>query len=133
MLADMLERRFVNNVAVESAATSTEEIGNPVHPGTAAILRRLGIDCSAKRARQLTKADGLFFDMIIGMDSANLRNITRIIGDEYAHKIHKLLDFTDRPGDVADPWYTGEFELTYFDVREGCEGLLKRLHSRGIF
>ena len=124
VLRDMLKKRGIAGVYVESAATSTEELGNRVHRGTAAILSRLGIDCSAKRARQITKADYGEFDLLIGMDSANIRNMTRYWGDPQ-HKIHKLLDFTERRGeDISDPWYTGDFERTYQDVKQGCESLL---------
>ncbi len=129
---DMLKKRGITGVTAESAATSTEEIGNPVHYGTAAVLRRLGIDYSAKRARQMTRADAGKFDLLVGMDSANIRNMTRIAGEEYAPKIRMLLDFTDRPGAIADPWYTGEFETTFRDVREGCEGLIDWLYGEGI-
>lgn len=130
---DMLKKRGLTGAYAESAATSTEEIGNGVHPGTARILRRLGIDYSVKRARQMTRSDCEKYDLIIGMDSANIRNIRRIAGqDKYDGRIFRLLDFTDRPGDLSDPWYTGDFESTYNDVREGCEGLIKQLHSEGV-
>lgn len=111
---------------IESAATSTEEIGNPVYPLARQKLREHGIDCSGKTARQLTRADGEKFDLLIGMDSANLRNMRRICGDS-EEKIHLLLDFTQRPGDVADPWYTGDFDATWRDVLEGCRGLMEYL------
>lgn len=129
---DMLKKRNITEVTAASAATSTEEIGNPVHYGTAAILRRLGIDFSAKRARQMTRADAENYDLLIGMDGANIRNMTRIAGEKYADKIRLLLDFTDRPGAIADPWYTGEFETTYRDVCDGCEGLINWLGREGI-
>ncbi len=131
---DMLKKRGITDITAASAATSTEEIGNPVHYGTAAILRRLGIDFSAKRARQMTRADAEEYDLLIGMDSANIRNMTRIAGDKYSGKIHRLLDFTDRSSkhaglDIADPWYTGEFETTYRDVCEGCDALIRWLRQ----
>lgn len=129
---DMLKKRGITGVTAASAATSTEEIGNPVHYGTAAVLRRLGIDYSAKRARQMTRGDAGEYDLLIGMDSANIRNMTRITGEKYAPKIHRLLDYSDRPGDIADPWYTGEFETTYNDVCEGCQGLIDWLFREGI-
>lgn len=128
---DMLKKRGITEVTAQSAATSTEEIGNPVHYGTAAVLRRLGIDYSGKRARQMTRADAENYDLLIGMDGANIRNMTRISGEKYASKIRLLLDFTDRPGAIADPWYTGEFETTYRDVRNGCEGLIDWLYHEG--
>ncbi len=124
IMRDMCQKRGITDVITASAATSTEELGNPVHYGTAGILRRLGIDYSAKRARQITMSDYYDYDLLIGMDSANIRNMTRYWGDKQ-HKIHKLLDFTERTGaDVADPWYTGNFERTYLDIKEGCEGLI---------
>ena len=128
---DMLKKRGITEVTAQSAATSTEEIGNPVHYGTAAVLRRLGIDYSGKRARQMTRADAENYDLLIGMDGANIRNMTRIAGEKYTSKIRLLLDFTDRPGAIADPWYTGEFETTYRDVRDGCEGLIDWLYREG--
>ena len=124
---DMLKKRNITEVTAASAATSTEEIGNPVHYGTAAILRRLGIDFSAKRARQMTRADAENYDLLIGMDSANLRNMHRICGGDFAGKLHLLMDYTKQPRDVADPWYTEDFESTWWDVLEGCQGLLKEL------
>ncbi len=129
---DMLEKRGITDIYSESAATSTEEIGNPVHFGTAAVLRRLGIDYSKKRARQMTRADAAEFDLLIGMDGANIRNMTRIAGEKYAPKIHRLLEFSGNARDIADPWYTGEFETTYRDVCEGCEGLIGWLSRGGI-
>lgn len=129
---DMLEKRGITGIYSESAATSTEEIGNPVHYGTAAVLRRLGIDYSKKRARQMTRADAAEFDLLIGMDGANIRNMMRIAGEKYAPKIHRLLEFSGSARDIADPWYTGEFETTYRDVCEGCEGLIGWLSRGGI-
>ena len=87
-----------------SAATSTEEIGNPVHPGTRRILQRLGIDCSQKRAVQLCREDYGIYDYIVAMDSANVRNIMRIVGEDKEGKVKKLLYFAGNGGDVADPW-----------------------------
>ena len=109
---------------IESAATSTEEIGNPVYPPARRKLVEHGIDCTGKTARQLTNSDYDKFDLLIGMDRANLRNMHRICGGDYAGKMHLLMDYTDRPGDVADPWYTDDFETTWWDVLEGCRGLL---------
>lgn len=127
IMRDMCRKRGITDVVTASAATSTEELGNPVHRGTAEILRRLGIDYSEKRARQINRADYDEYDLIIGMDTANIRNMTRYWGDS-SHKIHKLLDFTERKNaDVADPWYTGNFERTYLDVKEGCKGLIEAI------
>jgi len=126
------ERGFSSDFHIASAATSTEEIGSRVHHGTAAILDRLGIDYSEKRARQMTKKDYQDYDMLIGMDEWNMRNMNRIAGGDPEGKLHLLLDFTDRPGDVADPWYTRNFEVTYRDVMDGCEGLLRYLEENGM-
>ncbi len=132
VMRNMCAKRGITDVVTASAATSAEELGNPVHYGTTVILRRLGIDCSAKRARQITVRDYAEYDLIIGMDAANIRNMTRYWGDK-EHKIHKLLDFAGRTGeDVADPWYTSNFERTYLDVKEGCEGLIAAV-LRGDF
>jgi protein-tyrosine phosphatase len=108
---------------IESAATSTEEIGNPVYPPARRKLAEHGIDCAGKTARQLRNSDYEACDLLIGMDQANLRNMHRICGGDLAHKMHLLLDFTDHPGDVADPWYTGDFDATWRDVLAGCQGL----------
>lgn len=112
---------------IESAATSREELGNPVYPPARKLLNSKGIDCSGKRARQITKKDYDKFDLLIGMDEMNMANMRRVFGEDPEGKIHKLLDFTGRPGDVADPWYTGDFEATWRDVLEGCESLLKQM------
>ena len=114
---------------IDSAATSTEEIGNPVHYGTRRKLAQVGIPCGDHRARQVTLRNYREFDHIIGMDHSNIRNLRRMLNDDPDGKISMMLDYTDRPGEVADPWYTGDFEATYRDVLEGCEGLLKRLQK----
>ncbi len=115
-------------ISVASSATSTEEIfngiGNPVYPPAKAELRAHGIDCGGKRAVRLQKSDYEKYDLLIGMDSANIRNMHRILGGDPANKIKKLLDYTDRGGDVADPWYTDRFDITYRDIEEGCAALL---------
>lgn len=126
------ERGLSSEFYIASAATSTEEIGSRVHHGTAAILDRLGIDYSEKRARQMTKKDYQDYDMLIGMDDWNMRNMNRIAGGDPESKLHLLMDFTDRPGEVADPWYTRNFEVTYRDVMDGCEGLLAYLEENGM-
>ena len=118
-----LERDFV----IASAATSTEEIGNPIYPPARRKLAEHGIGCAGKTARQLRREDYDRFDLLIGMDGANLRNMTRICGGDPEGKLHLLMDYTDRPGEVADPWYTGDFEATWRDVEEGCRGLLNYL------
>jgi len=126
------QRGLSSEFYIASAATSTEEIGSRVHHGTAAILDRLGIDYSEKRARQMTKKDYQDYDMLIGMDDWNMRNMNRIAGGDPEGKLHLLMDFTDRPGEVADPWYTRNFEVTYRDVMDGCEGLLNYLEEQVV-
>ena len=117
---------------IASAATSTEEIGNPVYPPARQELTRHGISCAGHAARQLTRADYGQFDLLIGMDSANIRNMNRICGGDPGGKICRLLDYTPRPGDVADPWYTGDFQATWHDVSEGCAALLDNLKKEGL-
>lgn len=112
---------------IASAATSTEEIGNPVYPPAKRKLAEHGIGCEGKTARQMTWDDYQYYDYIIAMDRNNLRNLRRLIGEDQDHKISLLMDYTRRPGDVADPWYTGDFETTWKDVIEGCNGLLKAI------
>lgn len=111
---------------IESAATSTEEIGNSVYPPARRKLAEHGIGCLGKTARQMTRSDYEHFDLLIGMDLWNIRNMKNICGGDPDRKIVKLMDFTNRPGDVADPWYTGDFEATWKDVLEGCQGILDK-------
>ena len=110
---------------IESAATSTEEIGNSVYPPARRKLAEHGISCQGKTARQMTRSDYDRFDLLIGMDTWNIRNMRNICGGDPEGKIVMLMDYTNRPGDVADPWYTGDFETTYRDILEGCKALLK--------
>ena len=112
---------------IESAATSTEEIGNPVYPPARRKLAEHGISCAGHAARQLTREDYDRWDLLIGMDGANLRNMRRICGGDPAGKLRLLLDCAGRSGEVADPWYTGDFETTWRDVLAGCRGLLREL------
>ena len=112
---------------IASAATSTEEIGNPVYPPARRELAAHGVACGAHAARQMTRVDYDKYDLLIGMDSANIRNMTRLVGGDPEHKVSLLMDHTRRPGDVADPWYTGDFEATWQDVLEGCTALLEEL------
>lgn len=112
---------------ISSAATSREEIGNPPHYGTVNKLRQVGIPVIPHRAVQMTKQDYDQYDYLIGMDTANIRNMTRIAGGDPEGKIYKLLSFAGSGRDVADPWYTGDFDATYRDVTAGCEGLLNYL------
>lgn len=116
-----------DDIYVASAATSTEEIGNGIHYGTVRILQKKRIPNHGHRAVQMTRSDYAEYDYIIGMDSWNIRNILRITGGDPKGKVYKLLDFTERGGDIADPWYTGDFDTTYHDVYEGCTALLKQL------
>jgi len=131
VLKDMVKKMGIDEqFEIASAATSTEEIGNPVYPPARRKMSEHGIDCSGKTARQMKKSDYEYYDLLIGMDSANFRNMNRICGGDPEGKIKMMLDYTDRPGDVADPWYTGDFEATWKDVNEGCRGLLDSLGYR---
>ena len=128
------ERGMAEKFLVASSATSTEEIwngvGNPVYPPAQAELAKHGISCRGKRAVQLTRADYDQYDLFIGMDSANIRNMHRILGGDQKNKIRKLMDYTSKGGDVADPWYTRRFDVTYADVKAGCEGLLDEIMKK---
>ena len=126
------EKGLADEFIIASAATSNEEIGNPVHRGTANILAQHGISAKGKTAVQITKSDYDKYDFIIIMDSFNLRNLMRIIGSDPEGKVSFLLDYADRNGEsIADPWYTGDFQLTYNDVLSGCEGFVKFLRENG--
>ena len=117
------EREF----EIASAATSAEELGNPVYPPARKKLAEHGIGCAGKTARQLRRSDYEDYDLLIGMDGENLRNMHRVFGGDPAGKISLLMDYTDRPRPVADPWYTDDFEATWRDVSEGCAALLDAL------
>ena len=110
---------------IASAATSTYEIGNPVYPPARQKLAEHGIDCKGKTARQITKRDYDYYDYIVAMDQSNIRNLKNMLNNDPQGKISLLMDYTSRPADVADPWYTGDFQATWDDVSEGCEALLK--------
>lgn len=128
VMKDMAEKQGCSEAFyIASAATSTEEIGNRVHPGTREILKRHGISCEGKYAGQLRTKDYDEYDYLIGMEQYNIANIMRIIKKDPDHKVSLLLDFTRSSGDIADPWYTGNFEATYKDVLLGCTGLLEYL------
>lgn len=128
VMRDMIKKRGLDGkIVTASAATSTEEIGNPVHSGTRRKLREHSISTDGKYAVQLTKSDYDKYDYLIGMDSANIRNMKCITGGD--EKIIRLLDLTDEPRDVADPWYTGDFDTTYNDVVKGCKVLLEKLEG----
>ena len=128
VLKDMVKKRGWEELFhIASSATSTEEIGNPAHPGTRKILAKAGISTDGKYAVQLRRKDYDDYDYLIAMDGNNLRNMARIIGSDHEGKVYRLLDFTDSTGDIADPWYTGNFELTYSDVCCGCEAFLEKI------
>ncbi|MDO4505330.1 MAG: low molecular weight protein-tyrosine-phosphatase [Spirochaetales bacterium] len=116
-----------NEFFIDSKATSTEEIGNPPHYGTVSKMRQVGIPMNPHRASQMKKSDYDEFDLILGMDGWNIRNILKITGGDSEGKVHMLLDYTSHPRDIADPWYTHNFDETYNDVLEGCEALLESL------
>ena len=129
MKALVQEQGLSYRYEIASAATSTEEIGNPVYPPARRMLAAHDISCAGKTARQMTKQDYAYYDLLIGMYHANLRNMRRICGGDPDGKLHLLLDYTNRPGEVADPWYTDDFQSTWEDVTEGCQGLLKALEG----
>ncbi len=125
VFAHLVAQRHLDDLfEIDSAATSREEIGNPPHYGTVTKLKRVGIPVIPHRARQMTKADYEHYDYLIGMDTANIRNMNRIVGGDPQNKIYKLPAFAGLSKDIADPWYTGNFDETYHDVLEGCEALL---------
>jgi len=128
ILKDLVAKAGISSqFEIASAATSTEEIGNPVYPPARRKLAEHGIGCAGKTARQLRAADYAQYDLLLGMDNANLRNMRRICGGDPEGKIRLLMDYTDRPGEVADPWYTGNFQRTWEDILDGCQGLLRSL------
>ena len=128
VLNHMVRQRHIDHLfEINSAATSREEIGNPPHHGTVNKLRQVGIPLIPHRAVQMTKADYEKYDYLIGMDDWNIRNMLRIAGSDPDHKIRKLLSFADSERDIADPWYTGNFDETYDDIIEGCEAFLRSL------
>ncbi len=133
VMQDLVNKAGLSNqFYIDSAATSTEEIGNGVHYGTKQKLREVGVPCGDHRAVQVTKRDYDKYDYLIVMDSHNVRNLMRIIGSDPEGKVHMLLDFAGRNGQsIADPWYTGNFDETYDDVIEGCTGLLEHLRQNG--
>ena len=121
------EREF----EIASAATSTEEIGSPVYPPARKKLAEHGIGCAGKTARQLTRGDYADYDLLIGMDQANLRNIRRICGGDPEGKVHLLMEFAGRPQqEVADPWYTGDFDRACGDILTGCQALLEEIRQQ---
>ena len=128
VMKDLVNKKdMADQFEIASAATSMEEIGNPVYPPAKGKLKEHGISCEGKTARQMTKEDYTYYDYIIAMDRFNLRNMTRFVGNDPDNKVSLLMDFTNHTGDVADPWYTGDFDATWNDVYEGCVGILNRL------
>ena len=128
VFTDLVNKKGLADIFyINSAATSREEIGNGVHYGTVNQLRKVGVPVIPHRAVQMTKADYDSYDYLIGMDTANIRNMNRIVGSDLEGKIYKLLSFVGSSRDVADPWYTGDFATTYDDVLAGCKGLLEQI------
>lgn len=128
LMKDLVKQEgLADRFVIASAGTSQEELGNPVHTGTRKKLSQDHISAAGKLAVQLTKEDYEKYDLFLGMDRTNIRNILRIVGSDSKEKVHRLLDFTERPRDIADPWYTGDFDITYDDIKSGCVALLKHL------
>lgn len=131
VLKDMVKKAGLSSgFHIESAAVSTEELGNPIYPPARRELAAHGISCQGKTARLMTRADYDRFDLLVCMDSANLRRMERICGGDPQGKMSRLLDHTAYPGDVADPWYTGDFSRTWQDVEAGCRALLEKLREK---
>lgn len=130
---DMVNKRgLADQFTIDSKATSTEELGNSPHPGTVRKMKELGIPIIPHRASQITRRDYDDYDFFIGMDSWNMRNIDRIFHGDPEGKVYKFLSFGSNGRDIADPWYTGNFDDTYNDVIEGCEGFLSYLLENGF-
>lgn len=133
ILKDMVAKRKIShNFHIESSATSIEEIGNDIHYGTKNKLKKVGVPFTPRKATQITKSDYDKYDFILCMDNNNIRNLSRIIPNDKDNKIKLLLDFSDNPRNIADPWYTGNFEDTYNDIIEGCEALLNYIEKNNI-
>ncbi len=133
MFKDMVAKEGLSDqFVIASAATSDEEIGNPVHYGTRNKLAPFGISVKGKTARQMTKEDYKDYDYLIGMDDGNIRSIKRITGGDLQEKVYKLLDFSNHPRSIADPWYTGNFDETYEDIKEGLEAFLIFLKQKHL-
>ena len=128
VMKDLTERQgLAGKFQIASAATSREELGNDIHPGTRRVLEREGIPFSSRQARQITKSDYEAYDYIIAMDRANLRNLERLLGGDPEGKFFLFLEFAGEHQDIADPWYTGNFDETYRDIQQGCTALLEFL------
>ena len=127
-MRDMIKKAgYADKIAVASAATSTEELGCSVYPPAKRKLKEHGIDCTGKIARRVTASDYGKYDLIVGMDAANMRNMRRIIGEDRDGKYHLLLEFAGRDGDISDPWYSGDFDRAWDDIELGCRALLQYL------
>lgn len=132
ILKDKLSKaRLLGNFVVESAGTSSEEEGNPVYPPARAELARHGISCSGKRARKVCPADYQKFDYILAAEGRNVQACLRIFGGDPQGKVHRMLDYSDRPRDISDPWYTGDFAAAFRDIEEGAESFLRMLRECG--
>lgn len=128
ILKDLVKKHGLEDMFyIASAATSTEEIGNPVYPPARRKLMEHGISCEGKRARQMTRADYDKFDYLLAAEERNLINMKRITGGDPDGKMYRILDFSDRPGNIADPWYSGDFDTAYRDILRGCEAFLHRV------
>lgn len=127
----VLKEGLAEKFYIASAATSSEEVGNPVHRGTREKLRAVGISTAGKYAVQMRPQDYAVYDYLIGMEKRNLTYMQKITGGDPEKKMYRLLDFSDRPRDISDPWYTGEFDETYADVLEGCKALLNYIKKGG--
>ena len=129
VLKDLVKKKNIdNNFLIESAGTSDEELGNPVHYGTRNKLAEVGISTAGKFARQLKKEDYEKYDYILAMETSNVKSIYRILGEDKYNKVFRLLDFSNNPRDIADPWYTGNFNVTYDDILEGCIAFLDKIY-----
>ena len=130
---DMVEKRGLSDkICCASAATSSEELGHGVYPPVRALLAEHGIDCRGKKARQIIRQDYKDYDMIIGMDEANMRNMARVFGADPEGKLHMLMSFAGSSAAVADPWYTRDFEATWRDVNCACQALLRYIEENGL-
>lgn len=131
VLKDMVKKRGLeNNFYIRSSATSSEEVGNDIHYGTRNKLTQEKIPFKKRSATKLRKEDYDEYDYIIGMEKSNIINIKRIVGEDIDNKIYRLLVFSDKPRDIADPWYTGNFDITFNDIVEGCSGFLDYLKNK---
>ena len=133
ILKDIINKRGLSDrFIINSAATSYEEMGNDMHYGAKDKLTQKNVPFSKRKATRITADDYNKYNYIIGMEESNIRNIKRIVGEDLDHKITKLLDYSDNPRDIADPWYTGNFEVAYNDIVEGCNGFIKYLEDKNI-